>query len=163
INGEIRSNAKFTCWEIYPTPYLSKVLWINNKDESITSSSPSMEQITNNENGYNVGESYSEHSTLGDMLLTSSFTDPERSYYISTHDYQKMFKLIKPEIAYTNIPEGHATSDLTLNMTNRMIQWLKQQLTNNRPYKPLTKARQQLISFSESLNCAVSDNCFVPV
>ncbi|CAH8864537.1 unnamed protein product [Trichobilharzia szidati] len=138
INGEIRSNAKFTCWEIHPTAYLSKFLWINGKDESIASS-PSMEQRTNNENDYNAGESYSEQSSSTDMLITPSFNNPERSYYLSIHDYQKMFKLIKPEIANTNIPEGHTTSDLTVNITNRMIQWLKQQMTNNRPYKPLTK------------------------
>ncbi|RTG88991.1 uncharacterized protein DC041_0007730 [Schistosoma bovis] len=78
------------------------------------------------------------------------FNDP---YRLSINDFQRMFKLIKPEIAKTMIPQNNLTSMITLNITNRMIHWLKYNHIKIQAYKPLL--RYLMIMISEIKNFRV--------
>ncbi|CAH8628768.1 unnamed protein product [Schistosoma haematobium] len=132
INGEIRPNSIFTLWEIHPTLFKPNFLWFNdindnnNDNDDLTGESLPQTDI----NDYNEMENY--------QKFQSSNLFNER-YRLSTNDFQRMFKLIKPEIAKTIIPQKYLTSMITLNITNRMIHWLKYNHIKIQAYKPLIR------------------------
>ncbi|VDP75290.1 unnamed protein product, partial [Schistosoma mattheei] len=111
INGEIRPNSIFTLWEIHPTLFKPNFLWLNdindnnNDNDDLTAESLPQTDI----NDYNEMENYQKFQS------SNLFND---RYRLSTNDFQRMFKLIKPEIAKTIIPQKHLTSTITLNITN---------------------------------------------
>ncbi|CAH8583060.1 unnamed protein product [Schistosoma mattheei] len=132
INGEIRPNSIFTLWEIHPTLFKPNFLWLNdindnnNDNDDLTAESLPQTDI----NDYNEMENYQKFQS------SNLFND---RYRLSTNDFQRMFKLIKPEIAKTIIPQKHLTSTITLNITNRMIHWLKYNHIKIQAYKPLIR------------------------
>ncbi|VDO50390.1 unnamed protein product [Schistosoma margrebowiei] len=138
INGEIRPNSIFTLWEIYPTLFKPNFLWLNDINDDDDNNN------NNNENDDLTAESlpqidindYNEMENDQKFQSFNLFNDP---YRLSMNDFHRMFKLIKPEIAKTMLPENHLTSMITLNITNRMIQWLKYNNIKIQAYKPLIR------------------------
>ncbi|CAH8629500.1 unnamed protein product [Schistosoma rodhaini] len=130
INGEIRPNSIFTCWEIYPTLFKPKFLWLNDDndddadDEDNDPTAETFSQIDIN--------NFDEIENDPNIQSTNLFNYP---YKLTMN---RMFKLIKPEIDKTILPENYLTSMVTFNITNRMINWLKYN-RNNQPYKPFIR------------------------
>ncbi|CAH8619229.1 unnamed protein product [Heterobilharzia americana] len=141
INGEIHPNSKFTCWEITPKLFEYKFPWINNDGDDNLTTLSSIEQVNDDDYDENENEIYPKVSSLTDVEFTMKsdlYSNQETSYSLFPNDYRKLFKLSRPEIAHTTVPEGHLSPDLTMNITNRMVHWLKYG-EKAKPHRPMIK------------------------